>query len=339
MTSYNGNDSFSGGMIYDLQDLVKGGIDGASNEPLEALFDRTQWLKNRLWTYDGIQNIAASVVIDNSIIGKIINANASTSNIVITLDVLANFPLGFVLPIQATCTGVKNVTIQAATNQNIFLNSSYIANTIYMHDGEVLYLMRNSGYWSVIASKGNFENVGNCIIGYTQQSGTVLRNGALLNRSDFPRLWKWVNEKLSYGQQVVADSTWFSQVNNIPAYQGCFSQGNGSTTFRVPDDRGCFDRYLDLNRGFDLSRIQNYPGGYEADAIGKHSHAMFANTKSGSKGPGTTDYIPWSSNSDNGNQDYDMCKTTVTATLGRTGDSGGNETIVKNNAKLPLLIF
>lgn len=339
MTDYEGNDVFTDGQIYELQDLVKGGMDGASNVPLEALFDRTTWLYNRMWAFDGIQLITLNAAIDSSIYGKIISVNASSSNIILSLAALSTFPLGFVLPIKATCSGVKNVTVQAANNENIFLNSSYIENVLYMHDGEAAFLMRDVATWTVIKYKGNFERVGDCLAGYTQQHGTIVKTGNLFNRTDYPRLWKWINEKLTYGQQVIDDSTWATLVNSQPAYQGCFSRGNGSTTFRVPDDRGVFDRYLDLNRGFDTSRIWNYPGGYQADAIKSHQHFMFANMRSGSKGPGSTDYIPWSSNSNNGNQDYDMCKTTTPATIGLTSATGGVENIVKNTAKLPLLIF
>lgn len=329
MTLYNENDAFSGSIIYDLQDLVKGGSDGTSNQPLESLFDRTVWLKNRLWAYDGIQTINTNAAIDNSIIGKMISANATSNNIILTLDTLSDFPYGYVLPIKASCSGLKNITIQAATNENIFLNNSYIENVIYMHDGEVLYLLRDAGTWTVLSYKGNFERIGDCLTGYVQQQGTVVRNGQAINRADTPRLWKWINEKLTYGQQVLDDSTWQTFINvngvSIPAYQGCFSRGNGSTTFRVPDDRGCFDRYLDMNRGLDVSRYFNYPGGYEPDTIKAHSHTMTFGLN-GNGGAGSA----WAY------MNISHQKGTETAT---TSSVGSNETCVKNTAKIPLIIY
>ena len=59
--------------------------------------------------------------------------------------------------------------------------------------------------------------------------GHVVADGTELNRADYPRLWSWAN---TYGR-VVDDATWTgdSEANA----KGCFSSGDGTTTFRAPD--------------------------------------------------------------------------------------------------------
>lgn len=53
----------------------------------------------------------------------------------------------------------------------------------------------------------------------TAKAGTLLLNGATLNRTDYPALWQWAQDQ----SLVIA---------------GLFGAGNGSTTFTLPDLRG-----------------------------------------------------------------------------------------------------
>lgn len=69
-------------------------------------------------------------------------------------------------------------------------------------------------------------------------------NGAVLSRADYSRLWSFANSDSS---NIVNESAWGSN----PA---CFSRGDGSTTFRIPDLRGEFIRFWDEGRGVDAGR-------------------------------------------------------------------------------------
>jgi hypothetical protein len=331
MQTYSESNAFSTAKIFDTSDQVLGGISGPDNVPLKALADRTLYLKDRLYRYDDVSALTADTTIDNTYIGKLLSCTVGSgdSNFTLTLDLLANFTLGTVIAIKATCAALKNITVKAATSQLIFLNSDYMENEIYMHDGEVLYLVRDVAYWTVIAYKGNFERVGQCVSAYTQHPGTLIRNGSLINRDAYPRLWKWVNEKLTNNQQRVTDAIWLSDPGALPVYRGLFSTGNGTTSLRLPDDRGMFDRYLDSGRGLDTDRIHTYAGGFEQYEIQQHRHTrnsvgaaehdMRSNALGGGNSLGGGPYHPVS-------QIY-------------TGNAGGSETRPMNNAKIPLIIF
>ncbi len=87
--------------------------------------------------------------------------------------------------------------------------------------------------------------------------GFVKRNGALLSRSTYSRLWSFAQ---SYGK-LVADAAWLAG-----AY-GAFSTGDGSTTFRIPSSNGYFDRGVYDEAGYTI-------GTYVADAFAQHNHGV-----------------------------------------------------------------
>ena len=63
--------------------------------------------------------------------------------------------------------------------------------------------------------------------------GTLPADGQLLKRSDYPDLWAEV-ARGSFAS--VSDSAWLD--NSIEDNRGCYSTGDGSTTFRLPDLNG-----------------------------------------------------------------------------------------------------
>lgn len=331
---YTESNAWNSAKILDTNDPVLGGISGADNEPLKILADRTLYLKDRLYRYDDVEALTADTTIDDTYIGKMISCTVGSgdSNLTLTLDLLANFTLGAVLAIKATCASLKNITVKAATSQLIFLNSDYMDNEIFMHDGEALYLMRDSGYWTVIAYKGNFEMVGTPISGYVQLPGTLQRNGTQYSKDAYPRLWKWCNEKLTNGNQRTTEAFWSSDPDGLPRYRGLFALD--TTTIRVPDDRGMFDRYLDSGRGLDTARLHNYAGGLEMDAIIEHYHKTNLN-------PNANSNAGWgkiTTGNDAAEGTLPLYKSGGALDAADNG-IGTSETRPKNVAKIPLIIF
>ncbi|WP_175712148.1 phage tail protein [Burkholderia ambifaria] len=103
------------------------------------------------------------------------------------------------------------------------------------------------------------------------RAGCLKLNGALVKRADYPQLWAYA---LASGA-IVADADWGT------GWHGCFSHGDGETTFRIPDFRGEFPRFWDDGRGADGGRnVGTYQGftnaahahGASTDVQGEHSH-------------------------------------------------------------------
>lgn len=90
--------------------------------------------------------------------------------------------------------------------------------------------------------------------------GFVLMNGVLLSRTTYANLFAYATAAGLVTEAAWSGGSW-----------GCFSVGDGSTTFRVPDVRGMFIRALDLARGVDPSRAL---GVDQAGANAAHSHGV-----------------------------------------------------------------
>ncbi|MFG1383253.1 tail fiber protein [Xanthobacter sp. V3C-4] len=124
--------------------------------------------------------------------------------------------------------------------------------------------------------------------GSTPPTRFLVRDGGLLNIVDFPELFA------VYGTQY---------------------GGNGTTTFAKPDDRGLFDRGLDLGRGYDTGRTI---GSEQADAFKAHTHPTYPTAFSDAASVGGG----WSMSS---------------SQTGNTGSTGGTETRPRNRARLPIV--
>lgn len=103
-------------------------------------------------------------------------------------------------------------------------------------------------------TSGNFGDVGDVALAYVVKADFVKANGALVNREDYPLLYSFAAAK----NLIVTEAEWAGGM------QGLYSEGDGSTTFRLPDLRGQFLRGLDMGAGVDEGRIL---GSVQGDAI------------------------------------------------------------------------
>jgi len=114
--------------------------------------------------------------------------------------------------------------------------------------------------------------------------GTLFLDGAELNRTAYSELWAWAQQNA----RIVTDFFWLAELGNRPA----FSDGNGSTTFRIPDVRGLFLRWWGGAGAWDSGRtamtmqqdaLQNITGNFQLTTRGgATSSGVFADTQLGS---------------------------------------------------------
>ncbi|GGH14942.1 hypothetical protein GCM10007036_14590 [Alsobacter metallidurans] len=84
-------------------------------------------------------------------------------------------------------------------------------------------------------------------LGSSPPSGYLELAGGLISRTTYANLWTAAQAS----GMIVTDATWTTVGNRAWA---SYSQGDGSTTFRLPDFRGEFLRGFDNGRGVDISR-------------------------------------------------------------------------------------
>lgn len=139
---------------------------------------------------------------------------------------------------------------------------------------------------------------------------TLVEFGGLFNRLDYPKLWAFIE---SHPALLKTEAQWQTE-NTANGMCGFFSSGNGTTTFRVRNMEGAFQR--SSNRGINT---------YEADIIKSHTHS----TSIGSNG------VPHFFQTYSGPGQFGPI---LSATF-ITGETGGVETRPKNIAKLPLIVY
>ncbi|KIP16018.1 phage Tail Collar domain protein [Burkholderia sp. MSHR3999] len=97
----------------------------------------------------------------------------------------------------------------------------------------------------------------------TVRAGFLKANGVLVKRADYPALWAYAQASGA----LVSDDEWQK------GRWACFSSGDGTTTFRLPEMRGEFIRCWDDARNIDTNRMI---GSWQDSANRWHSHGASA---------------------------------------------------------------
>lgn len=176
-------------------------------------------------------------------------------------------------------------------------------------------------------------------------AGTIKVNGALLSRTAYARLFTFA----SIAGNMTTEANW-------PTYPGIFGQGDGATTFRVPDLRGYGVRAWDDGRGIDTGRLvgstqadQNLSHVHGASDPG-HSHSVndpshHHGVPEGTVAPGGSGYASGddtTSTVSNYSQSQDS-PTGISIAASTTGitiiAAGGSEVRVKTIALMPVMFY
>jgi len=336
MTTYSPNNAFTAAEIYDLSDLVQGGAAGAANVPLKALADQTNYLFQRLVSFESVKFLTGNYSYDtadtrNQFVFSI------ADNTTFTLPDVTTMRIGAIVPIRAKISAIKALTVQCYGTQVIAAGGIFGADVpaMFMHNGESLVLVAASDHWEVLIADGNFyKGIGETFQGRIVGKNMFTANGNIVNRADVPRINEYISKLTAYSQ-IVDDTTWLSDPGGQPLYRGCYSYGNTTTTLRLPDERGMFIRNLDLGRGVDLSRLFNQPGGYEPDAIVNHAHTGKRGDSYSGSGDAATGYV---GGGQHGNVQTDFL-TKGPVNIDGSAINTASETIVKNIGKIPLILY
>lgn len=144
--------------------------------------------------------------------------------------------------------------------------------------------------WKVKFASDDIKKVGEKVLGdfYLDEDllNMVYADGRELDRLVYPRLWAYV-QSLPAAMRI-SDILWNTPVDGIYIHKGKYSNGDGSTTFRIPDLRS-----PGILRGVDFN--SRLGGSYEAAQMMDHQHVTSAiggnNPGSGINGYGTASFL------------------------------------------------
>lgn len=117
---------------------------------------------------------------------------------------------------------------------------------------------------SSVPAVAELSPVGSLVImdGDVVPNGHLKINGASLSRITFADLWVYAQTITNFVLQATKDA-------DPTGYSGYYGDGDGATTFTLPDRRGLFSRAWDNGRGIDPARGI---GSYQADDFKSHVH-------------------------------------------------------------------
>ena len=163
----------------------------------------------------------------------------------------------------------------------------------------------NKKYVDTIVSNIQTLPIGAILNGYTIFNNCIVAFGGEFNRAAYPKLWAYLQANPSL---VKTQAQWQTEATANGGICGFFSDGNGTTTFRVPN----------LDKAF-LRPDSRSIGSYEADMFKSHSHSCPASVGNIGVGSVAND-LAFRDN------------------RGTTSSVGGVETRPKNIAVLPLIV-
>ena len=154
-----------------------------------------------------------------------------------------------------------------------------------------------------------FNNrIGDINYSYVVKDDTIVAFGGEFNRADYPKLWAYLQANPTL---VKTQTQWQTEATANGGICGFFSDGNGTTTFRVPN----------LDKAF-LRPDSRSIASFQGDELKSHRHQAHPSNGSGND---SSNYFVSYSNARAGFSTH-------------TGYTGGDETRPKNIAILPLIV-
>jgi hypothetical protein len=209
-------------------------------------------------------------------LNKVIQFRGGAFGFTYTLPLIEELPPNQIILLEALINNAGEVSVQTGGGQFLYFNNEGFNTPIGLRGGDSLWLLRGTDGWYVINDFGRIYNeIGSIQSRYKAGLNELVCKGQLLNRSEYPRLWAWVQ---TLGTSLVTDTLWntASVVNagrTYPTpYIGCFSSGDGSTTFRLPNLMNTFLRGVKSESGTDIERLLNKPGGFQENKNKSHDH-------------------------------------------------------------------
>ena len=207
---------------------------------------------------------------------RLIRLRPTGIGLLVRLPKVEEYPENEVIFIEQIINAPFESTIQTQSGQNIYFNGESLQE-LNLREGETILLQRASGGWFVLWASPSLYKVGKLSFGYMLDPNELMPLGQELSRALYPRVWKRIQQ---LSNSLVDDATWNTASvtlngKEIPfPYRACFSSGNGTTTFRLPDLSNLSPRILNNVGGVDPERFYNYPGGYQHDELLEHNHEL-----------------------------------------------------------------
>ncbi len=210
-------------------------------------------------------------------------------------------------------------TVTIKSGRQAILADTVVDGDLIIEAGADVFVPAGAGFNDLDQRIDRLETlqIGAILNGYTIFDTCIVAFGGEFNRADYPKLWAYLQANLTL---VKTQAQWTTESTTNGGICGFFSDGNGTTTFRVPNLDKAFLR-LD-SRGV---------GSYQIDAFQGHHHNVV--------GSYSSTYTVGSSNTALANVGLTSTLVGSPITDGTNGaPRTASETRPKNIAVLPLIV-
>lgn len=215
------------------------------------------------------------IIVPADHLNQLISIRADNSIITVTLPDVTDVPDNTIIPIETSILNNWQARITTQNSQYIYMrNNNYTS--VYMGKSETVWLYRaDDGWYDISQFSRNYDGIGKPQASYKVGLNELLCDGSEVSRAGHPRLWEEVQ---TFGSSLVSEVTWQTASATVAGrtvnkpYRGCFSTGDGSTTFRLPDLMGVALRGVKSTSGSDSERLHNKPGGFQRHEFESHNH-------------------------------------------------------------------
>lgn len=229
--------------------------------------------------FAGETTIAANTTLDSTYYNTLINLNGVGTQLVVTLDFVADVPDGTMFYFGDLEGGTQFQTkIKPQIGEAILWMGGMMAE-MWVGKGETLWIKKSGTRYKVVQEHGNLQRVGQRFSGmYAGHPNTLVEASQILGADDFPRIWWWVVNKLPATSYVIDDTLDSGGYVRPANRQGQFIVSLTKRKFRMPDTQGLSEKGLTnfVAPGGDATRLVDQPGGFQPPALLQHVHLTHA---------------------------------------------------------------
>lgn len=276
---------------------------------------------------DTISVTAATYTVDPGDKYKRFSLDCAGTKQEVTLPALSALATGDYFYFEHRREGAQAQTrIKCAGSDTILYNGLALGTNdlteLWVSKGGCLYLRKEGTNWEVIGDYEGHRVGERMAAGYKDHVLWIPEDGRLMDGDEYPALYWFIRNVLPsthYISDSGVSSGSYAHPSNKP---GLFVIHPTGKAFRMPDTQGLSEKgLLDFNTyGADSSRAYDYPGGYQADQVKSHDHALqYYRNDTGGGDQQWTYYL-----------DSDKGAIALPAATYKTASEGGSENTVKN---------
>lgn len=229
-----------------------------------------------LGLFAGIKTITADTTLDSTYYLNRIKLNGVGPRLVVTMQSISDIPDGKYFYFVDQEDGAQSQT-KLVTPDGSFKWAGNTTSEIWVGKGEFLWIEKQGANFEVVQAHSGLTSV------YERFSSTGLdhlnamaEDNALYDADDQPRMYWYLTNKLLAGTFVIDDTLDAGGYVRPANKQGQFIISTTKRKFRMPDTRGLSDKALtrfdQIGWGLDAGRAVDYPGGFEDEMVGPHTH-------------------------------------------------------------------